>query len=76
MLQIYHGIKEFGLREYFRQLVYHRGYFMGGVYKGKDSLGNRYYEVVSPRFQKSGRTRYVEYADSKNYDASQIQPEW
>ena len=75
MFLFYHAIKEFGVREYVRQVIYHRGQFMGGVYQGSDVLGNRYFEVISPRFQKSGRLRYVEYSN-KNYDASQIQPEW
>lgn len=75
MFLFYHAIKEFGLREYLRQFIYHRGYFMGGIYRGSDALGNRYFEVISSKFQKSGRLRYVEYAN-KNYDATQIQPEW
>ena len=74
-MYLFHAIKEFGLREILRQIIYHKGVFLGGKFMGCDEMGNRYYEVQSPKFQKNGRLRYVEYAN-KNYDSSQVQPEW
>jgi NADH:ubiquinone oxidoreductase subunit len=74
-MNLFHAIKEFGIKEIVRQIFYHKGVFMGGKFMGCDKMGNRYYEVQNLKFQRSGRLRYVEYANW-NYDSSQIQPEW
>jgi NADH:ubiquinone oxidoreductase subunit len=74
-MSVFLAIKEFGLKEFLRQIIYHKGVFMGGRLVGTDKMGNHYYEVQEPKFQKGGRLRYVEYK-SRNYDASQVQPEW
>ncbi|EFJ04903.1 hypothetical protein SELMODRAFT_236885 [Selaginella moellendorffii] len=40
---------------------------------GIDKFGNKYFEKPSGT---AGRTRWVEYADKKYYNASNVPPEW
>uniref|UniRef100_A0A0H5R4F1 NADH dehydrogenase [ubiquinone] 1 alpha subcomplex subunit 12 n=1 Tax=Spongospora subterranea TaxID=70186 RepID=A0A0H5R4F1_9EUKA len=47
--------------------------FKIGALKGEDANGNRYFESLD---EQAGRTRWVKYANTSYYDASQVTPEW
>jgi len=45
----------------------------GATLVGEDTQGNKYYENMNTQY---GRQRWVEYADTSNYNASSVPPEW
>ncbi|KAM7272270.1 hypothetical protein ACFE04_026933 [Oxalis oulophora] len=47
---------------------------IGATLVGVDKFGNKYYEKLGDT--QSGRHRWVEYANFKRYDASQVPAEW
>ncbi|XP_072958041.1 probable NADH dehydrogenase [ubiquinone] 1 alpha subcomplex subunit 12 isoform X2 [Typha angustifolia] len=76
---VFKAIREKGLRNFFKE-IRDEGYLqtklhnIGATLVGVDKFGNKYYEKLHDT--QFGRHRWVEYAEKRRYDASQIPPEW
>eukprot|EP00211_Chloroparvula_japonica_P016583 CAMPEP_0119127686 /NCGR_PEP_ID=MMETSP1310-20130426/6136_1 /TAXON_ID=464262 /ORGANISM="Genus nov. species nov., Strain RCC2339" /LENGTH=188 /DNA_ID=CAMNT_0007117965 /DNA_START=106 /DNA_END=668 /DNA_ORIENTATION=+ len=70
--QTIQAIREKGFKDAFRSFWYYSN-IRYGTLVGVDAQGNKYYENEGYYV---GRNRWIEYADYKNYDASQVDASW
>mmetsp|Transcript_1238 Transcript_1238/g.2173 ORF Transcript_1238/g.2173 Transcript_1238/m.2173 type:complete len:155 (+) Transcript_1238:54-518(+) len=72
-LQYLNHIKKIGKDAAWKELRQTKHLRLGGQLKGTDKFGNQYFEDKTAAMV---RDRWILYKDPKNYDATQIPPEW